>query len=101
MKIKNVSVKVIGILGNDLLPDQSFECHPDILKNGAIKTLVSMGLLAVDDSAEKAKALKEEALREARAQLEKEAAENASAERATNPAETATKTRKRRASTTE
>lgn len=82
MKIKNVSVKVIGVAGKDLMPDAEMECNEFILKNSAVDTLVKMGLLAIDDSAEKEKALKEAALKEAREQLLKEQAEaeNANAE---------------------
>lgn len=60
MKIKNVSVKVIGLLGRDLMPDESMNCNESLLKNGSVATLVKMGFLAVDDSAEKQKALEEE-----------------------------------------
>lgn len=77
MKIKNVSVKVIGIIGHDLMPDESMECDENIVKNSAVDTLVKMGLLAIDDAEEKAKAIKEAALREAREQILKEQEEAA------------------------
>lgn len=96
MKIKNVSVKVIGIAGRDLMPDQTMECNEFIVKNAAVDTLVKMGLLAIDDSAEKEKALKEAALKEAREQLLKEQAEAAKTENAGEeaPAETPKRTRR-------
>ena len=60
MKIKNVSAKVIGVLGRDLMPDESMTCNQSILKNLAVDTMVKMGFLVVDDSAEKQAALEEE-----------------------------------------
>lgn len=86
MKIKNVSVKVIGILGHDLMPDEAMECNQFIVKNPAVDTLVKMGFLVVDDSEEKANAIKEAAMREAREQLLKEQEEAAAKEAAAKEA---------------
>lgn len=81
MKIKNVSAKVIGIMGRDLMPDQSMTCNKDMVENLAVATMLKMGFLQLDDSAEKEAAMKE-ALRQQilKEQAEAEAAAKAEAE---------------------
>ena len=79
MKIKNVSVKVIGVMGRDLMPDESMTCNASMLKNLAVDTMVKMGFLMVDDSAEKEAAMKE-ALRQQILKEQEEAAAKAKAE---------------------
>lgn len=86
MKIKNVSAKVIGIFGRDLMPDESMTCNEDMVKNLAVATMLKMGALELDDSAEKQKALEEEIrqkiLKEQQEAAAKQAAEEAAAKNA-------------------
>lgn len=83
MKIKNVSAKVIGILGRDLMPDESMNCNKAMVKNLAVDTMLKMGFLQLDDSAEKQKVLEEEIrqkiLKEQQEAAAKQAAEEAAA----------------------
>ena len=76
MKIKNVSAKVIGVLGKVLLPDEVYDCNENVVANESVDALIKLGFLQMDDSAEKEAAIKEQALKEAREQLLKEMAEN-------------------------
>lgn len=86
MKIKNVSAKVIGVFGRDLMPDESMTCNEDMVKNLAVATMLKMGALELDDSAEKQKALEEEIrqkiLKEQQEAAAKQAAEEAAAKNA-------------------
>ena len=83
MKIKNVSAKVIGVFGRDLMPDESMPCNEAMVKNLAVATMLKMGALELDDSAEKQKALEEEIrqkiLKEQEEAAAKQAAEEAAA----------------------
>ena len=95
MKIKNVSAKVIGVLGRDLMPDQSMTCNKDMVENLAVATMLKMGFLELDDSAEKQKALEEQIRqkilkeqKDAAAKAKKEEAENAESEEAPAPKKT-------------
>lgn len=72
MKIKNVSAKVVGILGKALLPDEETNVNHDLLKNKSIDACIKAGLLSVDDSEERAEEIRKQALAEARAQIEAE-----------------------------
>ena len=63
MKIINVSAKVIGVLGKDLMPDQSIDCNEDTIKNESVAALIAMGFLKLDNQEEMEKAMKE-AMRE-------------------------------------
>lgn len=86
MKIKNVSAKVIGVFGRDLMPDESMTCNKDMVENLAVATMLKMGALELDDSAEKQKALEEEIrqkiLKEQQEAAAKQAAEEATAKNA-------------------
>lgn len=79
MKIKNVTAKVIGVLGRDLMPDESMTCNENIVNNMAVATMMKMGFLVLDDSAEKRKALKEEIRQEILKEQAEAAAMNAGA----------------------
>lgn len=79
MKIKNVSAKVIGVFGRDLMPDESMTCNEDMVKNLAVATMLKMGALELDDSAEKQKALEEEIRQKILKEQEEAAAKNAAA----------------------
>jgi len=83
MKIKNVSAKVIGVFGRDLMPDESMTCNQDMVENQAVATMLKMGFLQLDDSAEKQKALEEEIrqkiLKEQQEAAAKQAADEAAA----------------------
>ena len=81
MKIKNVSAKVIGVLGRDLMPDQSMTCNKEMVENQAVATMLKMGFLQLDDSAEKQKALEDE-IRQKILKEQEEAAAKAQAEAA-------------------
>lgn len=94
MKIKNVSAKVIGVFGRDLMPDESMSCNEDMVKNLAVATMLKMGSLELDDSAEKQKALEEE-IRQKILKEQEEAAAKAKAEAdAAKAAKTAAKAAK-------
>ena len=84
MKIKNVSAKVIGVLGRDLMPDESMNCNKTMVENLAVATMLKMGFLQLDDSAEKQKALEEEIrqkiLKEQQEAAAKKVAEEAAAD---------------------
>lgn len=83
MKIKNVSAKVIGVFGRDLMPDESMTCNQNMVENLAVATMLKMGFLQLDDSAEKQKALEEEIrqkiLKEQQEAAAKQAADEAAA----------------------
>lgn len=81
MKIKNVSAKVIGVLGRDLMPDQSMTCNKAMVENLAVATMLKMGFLQLDDSAEKEAAMKE-AMRQQILKEQAEEKEKAEAEAA-------------------
>ena len=91
MKIKNVSAKVIGVFGRDLMPDESMTCNKDMVENLAVATMLKMGFLQLDDSAEKQKALEEEIrqkiLKEQQEAAAKQAADEAAAAAAENAGE--------------
>ena len=89
MKIKNVSAKVIGLFGRDLMPDESMTCNEDMVKNLAVATMLKMGSLELDDSAEKQKALEEEIRQKILKEQEEAAAKKAAEEAAAAAAENA------------
>ena len=72
MKITNVTAKVIGILGTDLMPDQSMEISAMDAAIPSISVLINMGLLTLDNSAELKKAMESAAMQEARKQVMEE-----------------------------
>lgn len=90
MKIKNVSAKVIGVLGKVLVPDEVYVCSKEVVENESVDALIKLGFLQIDDSEEREKAIKEQALKEAREQLlkEMEAEEKPKARRGRKPAQT-------------
>lgn len=69
MKIINVSAKVIGILGKDMMPDSSLDVNEAIIKNESVKALIDMGLLKLDNSVEERAAMKEELKKEILAEM--------------------------------
>lgn len=76
MKITNVTARVIGVLGTDLMPDESMEITAKQAATPSIETVIKMGFLTVDNKAEleeaqEAKALEQEAkaLEKARRQI--------------------------------
>ena len=89
MKIKNVSAKVIGVFGRDLMPDESMTCNKDMVENLAVATMLKMGFLQLDDSAEKQKALEEEIRQKILKEQEEAAAKKAAEEAAAAAAENA------------
>lgn len=74
MKIINVSAKVIGILGKDMMPDSSLDVNEDIIKNESVKALIDMGLLRLENSIEERAALKEELKKEILAEMSEDKA---------------------------
>jgi len=89
MKIKNVSAKVIGVFGRDLMPDESMTCNQNMVENLAVATMLKMGFLQLDDSAEKQKALEEEIRQKILKEQEEAAAKKAAEEAAAAAAENA------------
>jgi hypothetical protein len=69
MKITNVTAKVIGVLGTDLMPDQSMDISAKNAATPSIAVLIKMGLLALDNSAETKKAMEDAAMEKARKQV--------------------------------
>ncbi len=69
MKITNVTARVIGVLGTDLMPDQSMEITAKQAAIPGIATVIKMGFLTVDNKAELEKAQEEKALEKARRQV--------------------------------
>lgn len=69
MKITNVTAKVIGVLGTDLMPDQSMDISAKNAATPSIAVLIKMGLLALDNSAETKKAMEDAATEKARKQV--------------------------------
>lgn len=94
MKIKNTGAKIINIGSQILMPDASTEINEQTFNLPAIQAFIGMGLLAVDNEAEKfqqaveeaaAKKLAEEKAKaeaEAKAAEEKKKAEEAAAKKA-------------------
>lgn len=78
MKIRNISSKVIGVEGIPLMPDQEIEVKSGVAEYPAIKALVSVGFLAVDDTEAK-KAAEEAAAK--KVAIEKAASDKAAAEK--------------------
>lgn len=77
MKIKNIGSKIIGVGTTVLMPEDSMTVDKLTANSPAIKKLVDMKLLALDDSDERAAAEAKRAEREekrAAKQAEKEAA---------------------------
>lgn len=72
MKITNVTAKVIGVLGVDLMPDQSMDISAKDAAVPSISCLINMGLLTLDNSAELKKEMQNAALEEARKQVMEE-----------------------------
>lgn len=72
MKITNVTAKVIGVLGIDLMPDQSMDISAKNATTPSIKCLIDMGLLALDNSAEMKHAMENAAMEEARKKVMEE-----------------------------
>lgn len=72
MKITNVTAKVIGVLGTDLMPDQSMDITANAADIPNIKVLVKMGLLTLDKSAEEQKAIEDAAMEKARKKVMEE-----------------------------
>ena len=62
MKITNVTAKVIGVLGTDLMPDQSMDISAKNAATPSIAVLIKMGLLVLDNSAEGMKAMEDAAM---------------------------------------
>lgn len=81
MKLKNVSVKVINIGTKVLMPGAEMEVSAEIANLPAIRAMVRMGLLTVEDNgaAEAAAKAKAEADAKAKAEAEAKAAEEAKA----------------------
>ena len=77
---------MVCVFGRDLMPDESMTCNEDMVKNLAVATMLKMGALELDDSAEKQKALEEEIrqkiLKEQQEAAAKQAAEEAAAKNA-------------------
>lgn len=69
MKITNVTARVIGVLGTDLMPDQSMEITAKQAATPGIATIIKMGFLTVDNKAELEKAQEAKALEKARRQV--------------------------------
>ena len=69
MKITNATARVIGVLGTDLMPDQSMEITAKQAATPSIATVIKMGFLTVDNKAELEKEQKNKALEEARRQI--------------------------------
>lgn len=80
MKLKNVSVKVINIGTKVLMPGAEMEVSAEIAKLPAIRAMVRMGLLTVEDNGAAEAAAQAKAEAEAKAKAEaaaKEAEEKA------------------------
>ena len=69
MKITNVTAKVIGVLGTDLMPDQSMDISEKNAATPSIAVLIDMGLLTLDNSAETKQAMEDAAMEKARKQV--------------------------------
>ena len=78
MKLKNVSVKVINIGAKVLMPGAEMEVSAEIAHLPAIRAMVRMGLLTVEDNGAAEAAAKAKA--EAKAKAKAEAAAKAKAE---------------------
>lgn len=69
MKITNVTARVIGVLGTDLMPDESMEITAKQAATPSIETVIKMGFLTVDNKAELEEAQEAKALEKARRQI--------------------------------
>lgn len=69
MKITNVTARVIGVLGTDLMPDQSMEITAKQAAAPNIAAIINMGFLSVDNKAELEKAQMSKAMEAARRQV--------------------------------
>lgn len=87
MKLKNVSVKVINIGTKVLMPGAEMEVSAEIANLPAIRAMVRMGLLTVEDNGAAEAAAKAKAVAEAKAKAEAEAKAAKAAEEAKAKAE--------------
>ena len=69
MKITNVTARVIGVLGTDLMPDESMEITAKQAATRSIETVIKMGFLTVDNKAELEEAQEAKTLEKARRQI--------------------------------
>ena len=69
MKITNVTARVIGVLGTDLMPDESMEITAKQAATPSIETVIKMGFLTVDNKAELEETQEAKALEKARRQI--------------------------------
>ena len=69
MKITNVTARVIGVLGTDLMPDESMEITAKQAATPSIETVIKMGFLTVDNKAELEEAQEAKVLEKARRQI--------------------------------
>lgn len=87
MKLKNVSVKVINIGTKVLMPGAEMEVSAEIANLPAIRAMVRMGLLTVEDNGAAEAAAKAKAEADAKAKAEAEAKAAKAAEEAKAKAE--------------
>ena len=81
MKLKNVSVKVINIGTKVLMPGAEMEASAEISNLPAIRAMVRMGLLTVEDNGAAEAAAKAKAEAEAKAKAEATTKAKAEAEK--------------------
>lgn len=81
MKLKNVSVKVINIGTKVLMPGAEMEASAEIANLPAIRAMVRMGLLTVEDNGTAEAAAKAKAEAEAKAKAEATTKAKAEAEK--------------------